>query len=112
MWIKCPQVVSSVYWRFGYRRSIFCHFSFSVAPHFLKHNHLCICAIFSIFAHKQAMLITSDAKAAPIALLHLCAPIGGIVVEKSDTVAVDVILHINKRALQHEEIVYLRHTMN
>ena len=53
------------------------------------------------------MFVAGDAIATSIGLLNLGSPVAGIVVEELHLVAIDGVLHINKRALQHEEIVNL-----
>ena len=66
-------------------------------------------SVLAILADEDVMLVAGDTVTAAVALLYLVAPVDGLVVEETHAVAIDVILHVDHRALQYEEVVYLGH---
>ena len=55
------------------------------------------------------MLVAGNSETTAVAFFHLIAPISGIITEEFHFVAVDGVLHVDKRTLQHEKVVDARH---
>ena len=62
----------------------------------LIYHNLSISTVIAIFADKDSVLITGNAKAAAVILLYLIAPLTGIVIKKLHCVAINIVRLIDK----------------
>ena len=81
------------------------------SPPFQQSN-LGVCAALVVLTHEDVVFGASDAVAATVGFFNLVAPVGGVVVKEFQLVAVDGVLHVDERALQHEEVVDARHILD